>query len=209
MLCGYLCLEVTIGNFCEVLEDICGRAEITSDDREEAEWLSLSASDLRILVNEISSMRAKKLLQLVPVSTLARLLRVLDQQIHRAEGLSVEDCVRVSTQICSQLFTLFLQSFWFSLDDWLSLMVYKKSRVVYCKSIRVWKDLIYERNLLDCFTLFLRHSNGIMSCTGSEEIWFPCHLLVYLSRYREEILFCSFFSSLSALFPKFVICGIW
>lgn len=78
------------------MEDFCGRAEIPTDDRDEAEWLSLPLSDLRMLVNEIMSIRAKKLLHLVPVDILVRLLRVLDHQIHRAEGLSIEDCEHVS-----------------------------------------------------------------------------------------------------------------
>lgn len=79
-----------------MLDDFCGRAEIPSDERDEAEWLSLPAADLRMLVNEIMSIRAKKLLHLVPVDVLVRLLRVLDHQIHRAEGLSVEECEHVS-----------------------------------------------------------------------------------------------------------------
>jgi cohesin loading factor subunit SCC2 len=78
------------------MEEFCGRAEIPTDDRDEAEWLSLPLSDLRMLVNEIMSIRAKKLLHLVPVDILVRLLRVLDHQIHRAEGLSIEDCEHVS-----------------------------------------------------------------------------------------------------------------
>ncbi|CAB4281358.1 unnamed protein product [Prunus armeniaca] len=39
-----------------VVEDICGRAEIFSDDREEAEWLSMPLSHLRVLANEIMSL---------------------------------------------------------------------------------------------------------------------------------------------------------
>lgn len=78
------------------MEDFCGRAEIPTDDRDEAEWLSLPLSDLRMVVNEIMSIRAKKLLHLVPVDILVRLLRVLDHQIHRAEGLSIDDYEHVS-----------------------------------------------------------------------------------------------------------------
>lgn len=93
---GWVCVDATIGNFSEMLEDFCGRAEIPSDDRDEAEWLSMPLADLKILVNEIISIRAKKLLNLVPVDILVRLLRVLDHQIHRAEGLSVDECEHVS-----------------------------------------------------------------------------------------------------------------
>lgn len=78
------------------MENFCSRAEIDNDDRDEAEWLSLPLSDLRILVNEIMSIRAKRLLHLLPVDILVRLLRVLDHQIHRAEGLSINDCEHVS-----------------------------------------------------------------------------------------------------------------
>lgn len=79
-----------------MLEDLCGRAEILSDDRNEAEWLPLPVGDVRVLVNEIMSIRAKKVLHLVPVDILVRMLRVLDHQIHRAEGLSINECEHVS-----------------------------------------------------------------------------------------------------------------
>ena len=79
-----------------MVDNFCGRAEIFSDDRDEAEWLYLPLSDIRNLVNEIMSIRAKRLLHLVPVDILVRLLRVLDQQIHRAEGLSINNCEHVS-----------------------------------------------------------------------------------------------------------------
>ncbi|KAF7851562.1 hypothetical protein BT93_L3652 [Corymbia citriodora subsp. variegata] len=82
----------TVGRFSDMLEDICSRAEISGDDRDEAEWTSMPIADLRILVNEIMSVRAKKLLHLVPADTLVKLLRVLDHQIHRAEGLSIDQC---------------------------------------------------------------------------------------------------------------------
>lgn len=84
--------DAIIGRFCEMLEDLFVKTEIPSDDKEEAEWLSLPLGDLRVLVNEIMSIRSKKLLHLVPVDFLARLLQILDNQIHRAEGLSVDEC---------------------------------------------------------------------------------------------------------------------
>ena len=79
------------------MEDICNRAEIPSDDREETEWQSLTQSDLKALVNEIMSIRSKNLLHIVPADTLSRMLKVLDRQIHRAEGLSIDDCEKVTS----------------------------------------------------------------------------------------------------------------
>lgn len=96
--------DATIGSFCDMLEDFCGRAEVLGDDREEAEWLSLPAADLRKLVNEITSLRAKKLLNLIPVEVLVRLLRVLDHQIHRAEGLSIDECEHSDSEVVSYVF---------------------------------------------------------------------------------------------------------
>ncbi|KAL0450477.1 UNVERIFIED_CONTAM: Sister chromatid cohesion protein SCC2 [Sesamum latifolium] len=81
-----------IAGFCEILDDICARAEIICDDRDEAEWVPLSHADLKALVNEIMSIRSKKVLHMVPVDILSRTLKVLDRQIHRAEGLSIDDC---------------------------------------------------------------------------------------------------------------------
>ena len=89
-------LDAAIKSFCYLVENFCSRAEVEDDDRDEAEWLSLPLSELRILVNEIMSIRAKKFLPLLPVDILVRLLRVLDYQIHRAEGLSINDCEHVS-----------------------------------------------------------------------------------------------------------------
>lgn len=92
-----------IGKFCEFLEDLCSKAELLSEDRDEAEWLPLSLSDLRKLVNEIVSIRAKKLLHLVPVEILVRLLKVLDHQIHRAEGLSIDECDNSDSEVISSI----------------------------------------------------------------------------------------------------------
>eukprot|EP00257_Ricinus_communis_P019908 XP_015579021.1 sister chromatid cohesion protein SCC2 [Ricinus communis] len=96
--------DAIIGSFCEMLEDFSGRAEIMSDERDEAEWLSMPASDLRMIVNEIMSIRAKKLLHLVPVDILVKLLQILDHQIHRAEGLSVDEYEHQDSDAVSSVF---------------------------------------------------------------------------------------------------------
>lgn len=93
-------LDAAIGDFCAGLENLCGRAEMNDDDREESEWLPLPLADIRVLVNDIVSIRAKNFLHLVPVDILVRTLRVLDHQIHRAEGLSINDCEHVSLRFC-------------------------------------------------------------------------------------------------------------
>ncbi|KAL6961216.1 Sister chromatid cohesion protein 2 [Sarracenia purpurea var. burkii] len=95
--------DAAIRGFSEFLEEFCGGAEIPSDDRDDTEWLPLAVTDLRVLVNEIISIRAKKLLHLVPVDGLVRLLRVLDHQIHRAEGLSVSDCEHSDSDVVSSV----------------------------------------------------------------------------------------------------------
>ncbi|KAK1438915.1 hypothetical protein QVD17_04727 [Tagetes erecta] len=83
--------DAAVERFCEVLEDLCGKAEISVDDREEgeAEWLVLHVSYIRTLVKEVMSIRANSYLHLVPVVHLERTLRILDHQIHSAEGLSI------------------------------------------------------------------------------------------------------------------------
>ncbi|XP_022998261.1 sister chromatid cohesion protein SCC2 isoform X2 [Cucurbita maxima] len=96
--------DTTLANFCKFLEDFCGRAEIISDDRDESEWLALPLTDLRVLVNEIMSIRSKKLLHLVSLDSLTRLLKVLDHQIHRAEGLSVEECEHLDSDAVATIF---------------------------------------------------------------------------------------------------------
>ncbi|TXG57919.1 hypothetical protein EZV62_015748 [Acer yangbiense] len=93
--------DATVRSFCDMLEDFCGRAEIPSDDRDDTECLSLPIADLRMLVNEIMTIRAKKLLHFVSVDILVRVLRVLDQQIHRAEGLSVDERERPDSDVVS------------------------------------------------------------------------------------------------------------
>ena len=71
------------------------------DDREEgeAEWLLLPIGDIRTLVKEVMSVRASKILHLVPVAILERMLKVLDHQIHSAEGLSINQSENVSFAI--------------------------------------------------------------------------------------------------------------
>ncbi|XP_042024100.1 sister chromatid cohesion protein SCC2-like isoform X1 [Salvia splendens] len=96
--------DAAVGGFCERLEDICNRAEIPSDDREETEWQSLTQSDLKALGNEIMSIRSKNLLHIVPADTLSRMLKVLDRQIHRAEGLSIDDCEKLDAEVVSSLY---------------------------------------------------------------------------------------------------------
>ncbi|CAA7031303.1 unnamed protein product [Microthlaspi erraticum] len=81
--------ESIIQNFCEMLEDFCSRAEVPGDDRDEAEWSSVPVDEVRVLVNELMTIRSKMLLHMVPVDILSRLLHTLDHQIHRAEGLSI------------------------------------------------------------------------------------------------------------------------
>ncbi|KAL9669245.1 hypothetical protein QQ045_006788 [Rhodiola kirilowii] len=83
--------DATINKFCEVLADFCGKAEVENDDQDQAEWSSVPTNDLEIIVNEIISIRSKNIIHVVPVDTLVRLLRVLDHQIHGAEGISVDD----------------------------------------------------------------------------------------------------------------------
>ncbi|XP_027357770.1 sister chromatid cohesion protein SCC2 [Abrus precatorius] len=95
--------DANIGRFREFLEDLCNKSEFNSDDRDEAEWLPLPLSDLRLLVSEIASIREKKILHLVPVEALVRLLKVLDHQIHRAEGLSIEECDNSDSELVSSV----------------------------------------------------------------------------------------------------------
>ncbi|KAJ0043645.1 hypothetical protein Pint_19083 [Pistacia integerrima] len=57
--------DAAVESFCEMLEDFCGRATTPTDDQNEPEWLSLPVADIRMLV--------------------------LDHQIHRAEGLSIDE----------------------------------------------------------------------------------------------------------------------
>lgn len=78
------------------MEDFCGKAEISNDDMGEIEGPSVPITDIKFLLNEIMSIRAKKILHLVPVDTLVRLLNVLDRQIHRAQGLSIDENEDVS-----------------------------------------------------------------------------------------------------------------
>ncbi|XP_065037401.1 sister chromatid cohesion protein SCC2-like [Musa acuminata AAA Group] len=78
-----------VGSFCEMAEDFCGRAEIP-DDAEGAEVSSIPLTDIKTLLNQIMSIRSKKVLQLIPLNTLVRLINILDRQIQCAQGLSID-----------------------------------------------------------------------------------------------------------------------
>lgn len=75
---------------------MCSRAESLNEDQDDADVQPLASTDIRTLVNEITSIRAKQLLHLVPVDILVRLLNVLDRQIRLAEGLTIDDNENVS-----------------------------------------------------------------------------------------------------------------
>ncbi|KAJ9564113.1 hypothetical protein OSB04_000079 [Centaurea solstitialis] len=97
--------DAALERFCEVLEDLCGKAEIPMDDREEgeAEWLLLPIGDIKTLVKEVMSARASKILHLVPVAILERMLKVLDHQIHSAEGLSINQSENSYSDVVSAI----------------------------------------------------------------------------------------------------------
>ncbi|CAL1357633.1 unnamed protein product [Linum trigynum] len=97
--------DATIRNFCDKLEEFCGKAEVANDERDEVDWLALPASDIRLLVNEIMLLRGKKLLHLVPLEALVRLLRILDHQIHRAEGISIDQLDHSGSDAVSYVFS--------------------------------------------------------------------------------------------------------
>lgn len=84
--------DAVVGRFSDVLEDFCSRAEIPGEERDEAEWLQLPSSDIRMVLNELLYIRSEKMLHLVPVDNLVKLIKVLDHQIHSAEGLSIDEC---------------------------------------------------------------------------------------------------------------------
>ncbi|KAF3779134.1 Nipped-B-like protein b [Nymphaea thermarum] len=80
-----------VRGFCQMVDEICSRAENTFGDQDDTESTPLPLSDMKFLVNEILAMRSKKILHLVPVDTLVRLLSVLDRQILHGHGLSIEE----------------------------------------------------------------------------------------------------------------------
>ncbi|XP_062190537.1 sister chromatid cohesion protein SCC2-like isoform X1 [Phragmites australis] len=81
--------QEVIANFCEMVEDFCGRAEIP-DDADGGDWLSIPLNDVKVLVNEITSIRSKRILHEVPMDTITRLLHVIDRQIRCSQGLSID-----------------------------------------------------------------------------------------------------------------------
>ncbi|CAL1392291.1 unnamed protein product [Linum trigynum] len=97
--------DATIRNFCDILEEFLCKAEVANDERDEVEWLALPASDIRLLVNDIMLLRGKKLLHLVPLEALVRLLRILDHQIHRAEGISIDQLDHSGSDAVSYVFS--------------------------------------------------------------------------------------------------------
>ncbi|CAN6209133.1 unnamed protein product [Urochloa humidicola] len=81
--------QEVIANFCEMVEDFCGRVEIP-DDADGSDWLSIPLDDVKVLVNEIASVRSKRILHEVPMDTVTRLLDVIDRQIRCSQGLSID-----------------------------------------------------------------------------------------------------------------------
>ncbi|XP_020600109.1 nipped-B-like protein A isoform X2 [Phalaenopsis equestris] len=91
-------LEAMLGTFCEMLEDFCGKAEVLDDIGGEG-GSSIPLVDITNLINEITSVSAKKILHLVPPETLVRVINVLDQQIQCGQGFSINENENSSTEV--------------------------------------------------------------------------------------------------------------
>jgi len=78
-----------------MVEDFCGRVE-NPDDVDGGDWLSIPLNDVKDLVNEITSVRSKRILHEVPMGTVTRLLHVIDRQIQCSQGLSIDAKENVS-----------------------------------------------------------------------------------------------------------------
>lgn len=89
--------------FCMMVNDFCGRAEVENDENNESEWLHMSVSDIRTVLNEVLSVKAKNALHLVPGDILERLLKVLDNQIHHSVGLSMIECENSDADVASSI----------------------------------------------------------------------------------------------------------
>ncbi|AQK78355.1 Phytoene synthase chloroplastic [Zea mays] len=61
-----------------VVEDFCGKTEIP-DNGDGGDWLSIPLGDVKVLMNEITSVRSKRILHEVPMDTVTRLLDVIDR----------------------------------------------------------------------------------------------------------------------------------
>lgn len=72
-----------------MVEDFCGRDEIP-DDADGGDWLSIPLNDVKVLVNEITTVRSKRILHEVPMDIFTRLLHVIDRQIRCSQGLSID-----------------------------------------------------------------------------------------------------------------------
>ena len=59
-----------------MVEDFCGKTEIPEDGNC-GDWLSIPLGDVKVLVNEITSVRSKRILHEVPMDIVTRLLDVL------------------------------------------------------------------------------------------------------------------------------------
>ncbi|KAK1272735.1 hypothetical protein QJS04_geneDACA008026 [Acorus gramineus] len=89
--------DIITARCCEMLEDFCGKAETPADGRMGEEGESLPHADVKMLVDELLSIRAKRSLHLVPVDTLVRLLNVLDHQIQCGQGLCINENEKVDS----------------------------------------------------------------------------------------------------------------
>jgi cohesin loading factor subunit SCC2 len=94
-----------------MVEDFCGRVEIP-DDADGDEWLSIPLNDAKVLVNEITFVRSKKILHEIPMDTLTRLLHVIDRQIRCSQGLSID--VKENVSVVVAKFYLLQNCIWFS-----------------------------------------------------------------------------------------------
>ncbi|GAB2216709.1 hypothetical protein Droror1_Dr00024486 [Drosera rotundifolia] len=83
--------DAALKHFSEVLEQFLDTSEVCNEDQDDVEWSPLAISDITMLIKEIISIRVEKMLHMVSVTMLLRLLKILDRQIHHAEGLTIHD----------------------------------------------------------------------------------------------------------------------
>ncbi len=88
--------DTVVSGLCELLDEFFERTEAPGEDEGEEAGTFLSLPEIRSITEDVVKLRAKNLIQNVPIEYLVRLLSLLDRHVQRSHEREVDDSDDVS-----------------------------------------------------------------------------------------------------------------
>ncbi|CAK9860438.1 unnamed protein product [Sphagnum jensenii] len=98
--------DTVVSGLCELLDEFFERTEAPGEDEGEEAGTFLSLPEIRSIAEDVVKLRAKNLIQNVPVEYLVRLLSLLDRHVQRSHEREVDD----SDDVDAENFTMVMSA---------------------------------------------------------------------------------------------------